>query len=50
MNYLETSAKTGQNVDKVFEEIAQRILVKIDNKTIDYTQEVRISLIKGIWN
>ncbi|CAK74708.1 unnamed protein product (macronuclear) [Paramecium tetraurelia] len=40
MNYLETSAKTGQNVDKVFEDIAQRILVKIDNKTIDYTQEV----------
>jgi Ras-related protein Rab-2A len=37
MYYYETSAKTGQNVEKVFEQIAQRITVKIDKKIIDYT-------------
>lgn len=40
MAYVETSAKTGEGVDRVFEEMAGRILLKINKKLIDYTQEI----------
>lgn len=40
MVYVETSAKTGEGVDRVFEEMALRILQKINNKVIDYTQDI----------
>ncbi|KAM3128729.1 hypothetical protein pb186bvf_019141 [Paramecium bursaria] len=40
MNYIETSARTGDNVDKVFEDMAQRIMKKVDSKQIDYTQDI----------
>lgn len=32
MDYLETSAKTGQNVKRVFEDMAVKICQKIENK------------------
>ncbi|CAD8050614.1 unnamed protein product [Paramecium sonneborni] len=38
--YFETSAKTGENVDNVFETMANQVLKKIDSGEIDPTQEV----------
>jgi Ras-related protein Rab-2A len=40
MEYIETSAKTGQNVQRVFEEMAVRICEKIENKSVDYSNDV----------
>ncbi|KAM3142363.1 hypothetical protein pb186bvf_005520 [Paramecium bursaria] len=38
--YFETSAKTGENVDQVFESMARKILSKVESGEIDPTQEV----------
>lgn len=38
--YFETSAKTGENVDSVFETMANKVLHKIETSEIDPTQEV----------
>ncbi|CAK87655.1 unnamed protein product (macronuclear) [Paramecium tetraurelia] len=38
--YFETSAKTGENVDTVFESMAQTILKRIDSGEIDPSQEI----------
>ena len=40
MVYYETSAKTGYNVSKVFEEMASKICEKMENKLIDYSNDV----------
>ena len=40
MSYIETSAKTGENVDKVFETMAVSIMHKIDDKEIDFSNDV----------
>lgn len=39
---METSAKTGLNVDKVFQDMAILIYEKIDNNQIDYSNDVKI--------
>ncbi|CAD8149594.1 unnamed protein product [Paramecium pentaurelia] len=39
MQYIETSAKTNQNIDFLFETTAQLILDKIDKKLIDFANE-----------
>ena len=41
MAYSETSARTGMKVDKVFETMAVSIMSKIENKEIDFSNEVR---------
>ena len=40
MDYLETSAKTGENVEKLFTNLAEIILKKVDSDDIDLTNEV----------
>ncbi|CAD8048183.1 unnamed protein product [Paramecium sonneborni] len=39
-DYFETSAKTGENVDNVFESMANKVLAKIQSGEIDPTQEI----------
>ncbi|CAD8043459.1 unnamed protein product [Paramecium primaurelia] len=39
-DYFETSAKTGENVDAVFESMANKVLAKIGSGEIDPTQEI----------
>ncbi|CAD8169059.1 unnamed protein product [Paramecium pentaurelia] len=39
INYIETSAKTGQYVDSVFQQMAMRIYDKIENKLVDQNNE-----------
>ncbi|CAK90429.1 unnamed protein product (macronuclear) [Paramecium tetraurelia] len=39
IHYIETSAKTGQFVDQVFQQMAMRIHDKIENKLIDQNNE-----------
>ncbi|CAD8152693.1 unnamed protein product [Paramecium pentaurelia] len=39
MQYIETSAKTNQNIDFLFETTAQQILDKIDKQLIDFANE-----------
>lgn len=36
---METSAKTGHNVEKAFRMIVDQILIKIDNKMLDVELE-----------
>jgi len=36
---METSAKSGHNVDQVFQELAIRIYDQIENKLLDYSNE-----------
>lgn len=38
--YFETSAKTGQNIDAVFERMTQKVLNQVLTGAIDPTQEV----------
>ena len=38
--YFETSAKTGDNVDRVFESMTNKVLKAIESGSIDPTQEV----------
>ncbi len=40
MSYIETSAKTGENVDKVFESMAVSIMNKIEQKEVDFSNDV----------
>lgn len=40
MTYMETSAKTGENVDKVFETMAECIINKIEHSEIDFSNDV----------
>ena len=37
--YIETSAKTGQNVEKCFKMVIDQILIKIENGIIDVDKE-----------
>ncbi|KAM3134013.1 hypothetical protein pb186bvf_013855 [Paramecium bursaria] len=37
--FFEASAKTGQNVDKIFQEAADQVLKKIENRDVDATNE-----------
>ncbi|CAK86696.1 unnamed protein product (macronuclear) [Paramecium tetraurelia] len=39
IHYIETSAKTGQYVDSVFQQMAMRIYEKIENKLVDQNNE-----------
>ena len=39
MLYIETSAKTGQNVPSAFEKVATQIYEKVENGEIDVNQE-----------
>lgn len=41
MLYFEVSAKTGKNVDNVFEEIAKNVFASIESNTIDFSNEVK---------
>lgn len=40
LKYLETSAKTGHNVDMMFEMIATEIMAKITENKLDFTNDV----------
>jgi Ras-related protein Rab-2A len=40
MIFIETSAKTSENIEKTFEILTNNILLKIDNGTIDIEDEV----------
>lgn len=38
--YYETSAKTGQNINKIFFELSMKIYEYIETNTIDFTNDV----------
>lgn len=42
IGFVETSAKTGENVDEVFHSMSERILNKIENGEIDPNIEVNL--------
>lgn len=44
--FTEGSAKTGNNIEYSYSELAKKILRKIENNEIDLTNEVRINLKK----
>ncbi|CAD8116954.1 unnamed protein product [Paramecium sonneborni] len=51
--YFETSAKTGENVNNVFEQMAKIILKRIDCGDIDPSQDVQLVIqlyLLAIWN
>ena len=57
MQYIETSAKEGTNIDQAFEKAVAMIYEKVDQGGIDLTQdtsgvrlgnEVRIEQVKGV--
>jgi len=39
-SYIEVSAKTGENVNNIFQELTEEILRKIDSHVIDVQQTV----------
>jgi GTPase SAR1 family protein len=41
LKYIETSAKTGHNVDMMFEMMASEIMNKIGENKLDFTNDVR---------
>jgi Ras-related protein Rab-2A len=48
LKYFETSAKTGRNVDLVFESMAQNIISKIEKNELDFTNDVRGYLLANL--
>lgn len=40
MEFLESSAKTGLNVEKIFQKLTEKLLQKIENSEIDPKNEV----------
>jgi hypothetical protein len=54
MGYIEASAKTGENVDQIFESMAANITERIEHKEIDYSNDVASGVLSfsriGVWN